>query len=61
MVNLVQKVIDNEPLLWAEQIGQELYVFHRGMPIYKRWMKNGKKTQPSVLFNVNGWPNEEVY
>lgn len=48
------------PIMWAQQIGHELYVFWRGKVIYKRWTsKSGKKTQPSVLFNEQ-WPNEEI-
>ena len=47
--------------MWAERIGHELYVFWRGIPIYKRWnKKDDSKSQPSRLFNDNGWPNEEI-
>lgn len=43
------------------QKGHELYVFRNGELVYKRWTnKNGKKTQPSLLFNTNGWPNEWI-
>lgn len=46
----------------SETIGHELYVFHNGVLIYKRWTdKNGKKTQPSLLYNAPmGWPNEWI-
>lgn len=49
-----------EKRMWGEQRGHELYVYHNGEVIYKRWTdKKGKKTQPSVLFN-KGWPNVEI-
>lgn len=37
----------------------ELYVYFKGKLLYKRWLgkKIGSKRQPSLLFNVNGWPN----
>ena len=49
------------PLMWAKRVGDELYIFRAGKVIYKKWFtKNGKKKQPSVLFNENGWPNEDI-
>lgn len=49
-------------MMTSKQIGHELYVWHNGQLVYKRWTnKSGKKTQPSLLFNVNGWPNEWIY
>lgn len=40
----------------------ETYIYKDGQLVMKRWVgKTGKKTQPSVLFNINGWPNEQVY
>lgn len=48
-------------MMWSKQVGHELYVYHDGRVIYKRWTtKSGNKTQPSVIFNDNGWPNVEV-
>lgn len=47
--------------MWAKIIGHETYIFHNGKVIYKSWRdKKGKKTQLSVIFNSNGWPNEEI-
>ena len=49
-------------MMWSKKIGNELYVYHNGKVIYKRWTdKKGKKTQPSILLNDNGWPNEWIY
>ncbi len=45
-------------MMYSERIGNELYVFRNGELVYKRWGK--KKTQPSLLFNTNGWPNEWI-
>jgi hypothetical protein len=46
-------------MIWKERIGHELYVFRNGELVYKVWFgKNGKRCQPSLLFNINGWPNE---
>lgn len=28
-------------MLWKERIGDELYVFHNGKLIYKRWISKG--------------------
>ena len=44
----------------TERVGTELYVFRDGELVYKRWYgRDGKqKRQPSLLFNINGWPNE---
>jgi len=39
--------------MWSKRVGNELYVFHNGEIIYKKWL--GHK-QPSVLFNKK-WPN----
>lgn len=40
----------------------ELYIYKDGQLVMKRWVNTrGKKTQPSVLFNINGWPNEQIY
>lgn len=49
-------------LLWSERHGDEIYVFFCGKLIYKRWLKkkSTEKRQQSVIFNDNGWPNEEI-
>lgn len=45
----------------SEKIGNHLFIFWNGKMIYKRWLnKTGEKTQPSILLNENGWPNEWV-
>ena len=47
--------------MWSKKVGNELYVFHNGAVIYKRWLnKNGGKRQPSILIGKNGWPNEWI-
>lgn len=48
-------------MMWSETHGHELYVFCNGELVYKRWTsRSGRKTQPSLLFNTNGWPNEWI-
>lgn len=47
--------------MWSVTMGHELYVFRNGELVYKRWTKNGKKTQPSLLYNVpTGFPNQWI-
>lgn len=49
-------------MMWSERIGNELYVYHNGSLVYKRWYKpSGHKAQPSRIFNINGWPGEWIY
>jgi hypothetical protein len=49
-------------MMVSEKLGNHLYIFHNGVPIYKRWLrKDGvSKAQPSLLFQTNGWPNEWI-
>jgi len=51
-------------MMHSKRIGDELYVYHNGVLVYKRWYKPGtnqKIEQPSRLFNREiGWPDQEV-
>lgn len=58
MQGLLEK---DRPLLWSEQKGNHIYVYWHGKLIYKKWIDPKKnKTQPSILINDNGWPNEWI-
>jgi hypothetical protein len=45
----------------SKRIGDELYVYHNGELIYKRWYEKGtnEKREPSILFN-KGWLPERI-
>jgi hypothetical protein len=45
-------------MMWAQRIGNELYVYRNGRLVYKRWYTESstEKRQPSMLANPNGWP-----
>lgn len=49
-------------MMYSQKIGNHLYIYRNGVLVYKRWLgKDGvSKTQPSLLWNINGWPNEWV-
>ncbi len=48
-------------MMYSKTIGNHLYVYRDGELVYKRWNgKKGGKTQPSLLWNTNGWPHEWV-
>lgn len=48
---------ETEMTMWSERCGNEVYVFHNGELVYKRWLDdNGQKRQPSLLAN-KGWPS----
>lgn len=62
-MNQQQKQLhEGKPLMWSERRDNHLYVYHNGVLVYKRWIdKQGKKTQPSLLWNaVIGWLNEWI-
>jgi hypothetical protein len=48
-------------MIWAERRGDEVYVFHNGKLLMKRWLKPGtdEKRLASALFN-DGWPVERI-
>lgn len=47
--------------MWSVRKDNHLYIFRNGELVYKRWIgKDNKKTQPSILINTNGWPNEWI-
>jgi len=47
-------------MIWSERHGRELYIYHDGVVIYKRWLnEDGSKRQPSMLFN-EVWPNVRI-
>ena len=47
-------------MITKQRIGNELYIFHNGQLVYKRWYtRTGNKAQPSLLHNVV-WPNEWI-
>ena len=47
-------------MIWSEKHGAEIYVFHNGKLIYKRWIDAaGNKRQPSMLFNRQ-WPSVSI-
>ncbi len=46
-------------MIFKVQTETELYVYHNGALLYKAWLdKDGRRRQPSILLNQNGWPNE---
>ncbi len=49
-------------MIHKERIGNHLFVYHNGKLVYKRWYKkdSSEKAQPSLLWNINGWPNEWI-
>ncbi len=57
-----EQLKEGKPLMWTEIRGHEVYVFHNGTLVYKRWQdKNYKKIQPSLLWNrLKGWMNEWI-
>lgn len=61
-MTLQENLQQNKPLMWSEKIGNEVYVYHYGELIYKRWHKKGstEKSQPSIIINKS-WPNEWIY
>jgi hypothetical protein len=50
------------PYFWTERIGNEIFLFHNGEIVYKRWLKPGttEKRQPSFLFQSKGWRGEYI-
>lgn len=62
METLQEKLKMGKPLMWSEKKGNHLFVYHNGKLVYKQWLnKKGKKTEPSLLWNVNGLPHEKIY
>lgn len=47
------------PLMYSERIGNEIYVYHNGKLIYRRWLKknSNQKAQNSIIINDNGFQN----
>ena len=45
------------PPLWSERHGNHLFVYWRGVPIYK----NYDSKEASVILDKKGWPNERIY
>lgn len=47
-------------MMWSERRGHEVYVFHNGDLVYKRWQDTaGRKTQNSILLNEH-WPTVSI-
>lgn len=50
-------------MMWSEIKDNQLFVYHNGKLVYKRWYKKNsvEKRQPSLLWNrVIGWLNEWI-
>lgn len=49
-------------MMTTKRVGNHLFVYHNGELVYKRWYKRGAngKTQPSLLWNVNGCPHVQI-
>lgn len=41
--------------MWSERHGDEVYVYHNGRLIYKRWLNEDGTKRRSALFNEQ-WP-----
>ena len=43
------------PLMYSERIGNEIYVYHNGKLIYKRWLKKQSKDQQLSMWNATNY------
>lgn len=44
--------------MYSEEKDGHLYIYHNGKLVYKKWLRH---KQPSLLWNINGWPHEWMY